>query len=103
MRTVDITEKLNFDENPALVVKGEKLEINADAATVLKIMGVLGDETGPKQIVEMYELLFGEKTRKKIDKLKLSFKDLQVLVEEALNLVTGEDDEQGETQIPATT
>ena len=33
MKIVDITEKLNFDENPALVVKGEKLEINAALPT----------------------------------------------------------------------
>ena len=42
-KTIDITDKLAFDENPKLVVKGKELEVNADATTVLKIMGILGD------------------------------------------------------------
>lgn len=42
-KTIDITDKLAFDENPKLVIKGKELEVNADATTVLKIMGILGD------------------------------------------------------------
>lgn len=42
-RTIDITDKLTFDENPKLVIRGEELEINADAATVLKILDIMGD------------------------------------------------------------
>ena len=37
-KVVDITDKLSFDGNPTLVVKGKKLEVNADAPTVLKVM-----------------------------------------------------------------
>ena len=40
-KKIDITEKLSFEENPRLVVKGKELEVNADAATVLEIMGIL--------------------------------------------------------------
>ena len=29
-KTIDITDKLAFDENPKLVVKGKELEVNAD-------------------------------------------------------------------------
>lgn len=39
-KIVDITEKLNFDENPVLKVKNVTIEVNSDAATVLKIMGL---------------------------------------------------------------
>lgn len=102
-KKVDITEKLSFDGNPVLVVKGHDLEVNADAATVLKVMGVLGEESTPKQVLDMYNLIFPDKTRKKIENLKLSFNDLQILVSSALNLITGEADDAGETQIPATT
>ena len=93
-KIVDITDKLNFDENPKLVVKGKELEVNADAATVLKIMGVLGNGEGatPKEIVTMYELIFNDKVRKEIEKFKLSFTDFQTLVQTAINLVVGEEE-----------
>ena len=38
-RKVDITDKLTFDGNPFLVIKGKELEVNADAPTMLKVMG----------------------------------------------------------------
>lgn len=102
-KKVDITEKLSFDGNPVLVVKGRDLEVNADAATVLKVMGVIGEGSTPKQVLDMYNLIFPDKTRKEIEKLKLSFNDLQILVSSALDLITGDADDTGETQIPATT
>ena len=37
-KVVDITEKLTFDENPKLLIKGKELEVKADAPTVLKAM-----------------------------------------------------------------
>ena len=48
--------------------------------------------------------MFPEESRKKIEKLKLSFNDLTVVVMEAQKLITGaEDDEsEGESQIPTT-
>lgn len=92
---VDITEKLSFDENPVLKVKDTTIEVNSDAATVLKIMGILSKGTSAKEILEMYEMLFKETDRKKIDKLKLQFKDFQKLIMSAVNIITG-DEELGE-------
>ena len=81
-KTIDITDKLAFDENPKLVIKGKELEVNADATTVLKIMGILGDgeNVQPNDVVKMYELIFSDADRKKIDKMKLQFSDFQTLV-----------------------
>ena len=36
-KIVDITEKLSFDENPVLKIKDVTVEVNSDAATVLKL------------------------------------------------------------------
>ncbi|WP_287714223.1 hypothetical protein [Blautia sp.] len=93
-KTIDITDKLEFDENPKLIVKGKELEVNADATTVLKIMGILGDgeNVQPNDVVKMYELIFSEADRKKIDKMKLQFADFQTLVFSAINLITGEEE-----------
>ncbi|MDD7740691.1 MAG: hypothetical protein SOT28_01595 [Fusicatenibacter sp.] len=92
----DITEKLKFGENPSIKIKGEEYEVNADAETVLKIMGKLGNEDGttPKSLNEMYEMMFSEKDRKKIGKLKLKFNDFRTLIEAAIDLIcdTGEEE-----------
>lgn len=93
-KKVDITDKLAFDENPRLVIKGKEVEINADASTVLKIMGILGeeDDVHPGDIVKMYELIFNQKERNIIDKMKLQFSDFQTLVFSAIDLITGEEE-----------
>lgn len=99
-KIVNITEKLELDGNPFLLIKDEKLEVNADAATMLKLMGKYGEmeasEATPKDILDLYDLMFTKESQKKIEKLKLSFKDLTVLVEEAQKLITGEDEPEGE-------
>lgn len=96
-RKVDITEKLTFDGNPSIVIKGKELEVNADAPTMLKVMGLLGsDEPGIKEILDTYQLMFPEKSRKEIEKMKLGFQDLIVVVQEAVQLITGEEEKPGE-------
>lgn len=93
-KIVDITDKLAFDENPKLVVKGKELEVNTDATTVLKIMGILGDgdNVQPSDVVKMYELIFSDADRKKIDRMKLQFSDFQTLVFSAIGLITDEEE-----------
>lgn len=94
-KKVDITEKLNFDTNPVLVIKETEIEVNTDAETVLKIMGILSENESesPKVILEMYDLIFSTDAKNALGKLKLSFTDLTTVVKVALNLITGEEDE----------
>ena len=97
MKKYDITDKLTFDGNPALVIKGKELEVNADAPTMLKVMNFFGsDGVEIEQINQAYELIFPEKSRKEIEKMKLSVKDWMTVVHEAVGLVVGESDGRGE-------
>lgn len=95
-RKVDITEKLSFEENPSLVIKGKELEVNTDAPTMLKVMNLtLDDGPGVKEIMGAYEMIFPQASRDVIEKeLKLDFKDLIVVVQEAISLAIGDEDEQ---------
>lgn len=118
-KKVDITEKLELDENPCLIIQGEELEVNADAATVLKIMGMFKDaksnenvkdaksnENGMSQAqytLKMYNLIFPPKSQKLIEKKKLSFADLQRVIEAAMDLIHGDDEPEGEDQTRTTT
>lgn len=90
-KIVDITEKLCFEENPKIVIKGKELEVNSDATTMLKLMGSITTKSEAESTMEAYELLFGENDRKKIEKMKLPFKDFRTLIECAIELVTGEE------------
>ena len=90
-KVVDITEKLSFDGNPYLMIKDKKLEVNADAPTMLKVMGVLSvGEPGPKEIMEMIDLMIPEESQKILEELHLSFNDLVIVVQEAVSLITGD-------------
>ena len=91
-KIVDITDKLTFDGNPSLIIKGKQLEVNADAPTMLKVMNFIGGGgVEIDQINEAYQLIFPEKSRKEIEKMKLSVPDWMTVVQEAMNLVVGED------------
>ena len=97
-KVIDITDKLDFDSNPKIQIKGKEYEVNADAETVLKVMGLFGEDGGmtPASVKKMYEHVFTEEAREEISKLNLKFKDFQTLVMAAINLITGDEDEQGE-------
>lgn len=93
----DITEKLSFEGNPVLVIRGKELEVNADAPTMLKVMGIMGDENpGLKEITEAYDLLFPKESKRAIETLKLGFKDLVVVIQEGIQLIVGEETAPGE-------
>ena len=97
-KVIDITEKLNFEENPKLKIYEGEYEVNCDAPTMLKIMQLLGDGTKvtPDSVIQMYDLIFSSAERKKLEKLKLCFPDFQTVVMEAVNLVSGSGEEPGE-------
>ena len=97
-KRIDITDKLNFDENPIIVVKGKEIEVNTDASTVLKLLVMAdGDDVSAEVITEMADLLFTKQGKKTLDSLKLGIGDYSKVVEIAMDLATG-DDEEGEPQ-----
>lgn len=96
-KVLDITEKLTFEENPKIKIKDKEIEVNADATTVLKIMSYMQNGEAENHIIDMYELVFNEKDRNIINSLKLNAKDLMTLIQEAMKLAAGnEDDDEGE-------
>lgn len=97
-KTVNITDKLDFDGNPILVIKDKDIEVDASAETVLKVMGKLSESNSgnPKAIMEMYELIFPEESREKIKEFKLNFNDFTKVVEAGIDAIVGNDEEQGE-------
>lgn len=90
-KVVDITDKLSFDDNPKLMIRGKEIEVATDAPTMLKVMNLMGSkDLGIKEIMDAINLLLPEKSRKEIEKMKLSFGDLMIVVQEAIVLVVGD-------------
>lgn len=97
-KIIDITEKLNFEEKPKIKIKNQTLEVNDSATSALQLMGILSEADGNPttlQLKNMYELIFSEADRNKIDKLRLNTSDWSTLIESAINLIVG-DQESGE-------
>ena len=97
---VDITNKLNFEEKPEIIIKGEGYKINNEATIFLQLIPFMEDPT-PEAIKKAYELIFDENERERLEKLKLSFTDFQTVITEAISLVAEVD--QGEALTPAMT
>ncbi|MBP3469702.1 MAG: hypothetical protein J6K26_09335 [Lachnospiraceae bacterium] len=91
-KVVDITDKLSFDENPKIVIKGELFEVNADARTMLEIMGLFSSKGQGEAALEAFDKMFSEKDRKRIDEMNLPFKDFMKLIEIAMDLISGEEE-----------
>lgn len=91
---IDITEKLKFDEDPVVVVKGVKLTVNSEAVNVLNLLALSKEmEADPSKIDEAVKLLFADKDLKKLKDLKLKIKDFMVLVREGMKVAMGTEEE----------
>ena len=54
-------------------------------------MGLLdSDSPNAKEIIKAYELIFPEKSRKELDSMNLSFGDLIIVIQEAIQLIIGD-------------
>ena len=104
-KIIDITEKLNFEEKPKIKIKDTVVEVNNDAVSMLKVAALFDEETiKTSDIYSVYNLIFDEPQREKIEALKLSFKDFTTLITETTkNIIGGDEDTEGETATPATT
>ena len=102
-RIVDITDRLDFEENPALVIKGTKLEVNTDAASVLEIVGAADSLSTTAGAVRASNILFGEDGMQKIQDMHLQFKDFLTVIKAAMDIAMDAEGDKGEGETPATT
>lgn len=95
-KVIDITDKLNFEEKPAITIKGKRIEVNDDAANIIKIMALVDDEDpSPAVLGHMAEMLFTEEGYANLLSLNLNMANFSIVIETAMNLITG-DEEEGE-------
>lgn len=105
-KIIDITERLESNENPRIKIGNKEYEVNADAPTVLKIMGMMQEDDFEAHVLDAFNLLFSSKTRKELEKQKLSFRNMMTVIQVSMRLATGADDEEdaeGEAMTRTTT
>ena len=90
---IDITEQLNFESKPKIKIKNITIEVDDSAPTALKLMEVMSDISGEPTVAQMkslYEAIFNETDRTKIEKLSLNLRDWMAVVNGAITLIVGE-------------
>lgn len=103
-KIIDITDKLNFEEKPKLIIKGVEITVNDSAKGILEIFPLLKNDVTPGEIKKICETLFSPEDIEKLSKLKLNFVDFTTVIYSAIGLVTGSDeDDEGEEKTPAMT
>lgn len=96
-KVIDITDKLAFDENPVLKIRDVEIEINTDATTMLKVMGLFKNgKSDIESSLEAARLVMGEDGMKIVEEMKLSFQDFMSVIHEAVDVAIGKEDSEGE-------
>lgn len=95
-KKINITDKLNFESNPIIVIGDLEAEVKSDAETVLRLMGVFAENSELQAVGEALELIFSPEDVEKICKMekdgkKLSANSLMTIIQSAMELVMGED------------
>ncbi len=106
-KIIDITNKLNFEQKPCIQVKDTVAAINNDAPTMLEVTAIIEESKNSmssQNINRLFELLFDEENRAKINALRLDIRDFVVLIMETATAATNRFDlSEGEAETPATT
>ena len=87
-KIIDITNKLNFDEKPKLVIKGTEIEVNNDAISFIKTVALFDSEDGVKtsDILSALELLFDEENRERLQNFISRLPTSQLLLRQQQSL-----------------
>lgn len=97
-KKIDITDKLNFSENPVMQIGDLEAEVKGDAETMLLLIGTFANSSEMQAVGEALNLIFSPEDVEKICSLehkgkKLSAKSMMTIIQEAMALVMGEEDE----------
>lgn len=99
-KLIDITDKLSFEGNPRLRIRDTELEVNADAATIVKVLALLreGSKSSMENVLEAAKLMFTQEEQAKLDALGLSFTDYSTVLTQAMAVAMGNEGQTGESK-----
>lgn len=101
MKTMNITERLNYAQKPKLIIGDTELEVNNKATAILKALDLLESEDA-SNFEKIAKLLFDEEGYNKLLNLDLNFDDFSTVIISAMELISNKKSE-GETKTRTTT
>lgn len=69
-KKINITDKLNFDSNPVIVIGDLEVEVKSDAETMLRLMGTFAENSELQAVGEALDLIFSPEDVEKICKME---------------------------------
>ena len=84
-----LLKPVNPDEVEASIRKAIRQATIANEMVPI-VCGTSYKNKGVQEVLDAYDMMFQEKTRNEIDKMKLSFRDLMIVVQETVSLITGD-------------
>ena len=101
-KVIDITDKLTFETNPVIKIKNVEIEVNSDAVTILKVIGLFKEKDELDASLEAAELILGKGGMEKVRKMNLQMKDFISVIRNAVNIAMGEEETEGEAETHTT-
>ena len=95
----DLTDRLRFEADPVLVIRGTELTIRSDAEIVLALMEALREQGEAAGAKTAEELLLSEEDRARLASLHLKLDDYLAMIRAAVQLALGGDPD-GEDAAP---
>lgn len=86
-----LTDKLSFNDDPQVEIKGKIITVKSDAETVLKLLDIVQNGGEMAGAVSAVDLLLSEKDRKTLKGLNLKIADYMKFTETIVDLALGND------------
>lgn len=96
-KIIDITEKLNFKEKPQIKIKDTVLTVNNEAVAILEVIPKLNEKMTLETIESICNVIFELSEIEKIKELKLDIDDFIVVIESAIQVISSDNNNMGET------
>ncbi len=80
MANLDISSKLSHEPQTITIAEGKTYKVDCSAETMLKAQDIFKNDNSFEGLFQAIELLLGEKASKEIKEMKVTVKDLSVII-----------------------
>ena len=80
MANLDISSKLGHEKQEITIAEGKTYEVDCSAETMLKAQDLFKKDESFDGLFKAIELLLGEKAKKEIKEMKVTVKDLSIII-----------------------
>lgn len=92
MKSINISEKLRYDEKPVLeIAEGVTIEVNNKAIDLLEAAELADGDITKAAVDRMLALLYSKEDKEKLLSLDLSIYDFMTVITESISAVIGDE------------